>query len=112
MNQFTIPQLVLIMKTFYQNRESYAVTVRRLRAILGRNKAQYESIVRRLMRKFNETGSTVNIISPGCHLSGRYEPNIVVVRDSVAVRPMKPVASSPFPRTGHRMFFSMENSPV
>ena len=55
MEQFTIAQRLLIVKTFYQNEESYAASVRRLRAILGRSEELNESTVRRLMRKFNET---------------------------------------------------------
>ena len=84
-------QHVLIVKTFYQNRESYAATVRQLRAIPWHNEAPNESTVGRLMRKFNETGSTVNIRSPGCRRSGQSDQNIAVVRDSVAVSPMKSV---------------------
>ena len=50
MGQFTIAKRVLIVKTFYQNGESYAATVRSLRAILGRNEAPNESTDHRLMR--------------------------------------------------------------
>ena len=63
-------------------------TVRRLRAILGRSETPNESTVRRLMKKFFETGSTVNLKSPGRRRSGRTEQNIEVIRDSVAVSPM------------------------
>ncbi|KAJ4441248.1 hypothetical protein ANN_11099 [Periplaneta americana] len=73
MEQFTCAQRVLIVKTFYQNGESYAATVRRLRAILGRNEAPNESTVPRLMKKFFETGSTENLKSPGRRRSGRSE---------------------------------------
>lgn len=52
-------QSVLIVKTFYQNRESVTQTVRTYRAILGggRNEAPNESTVRRLMMKLKTTGS-------------------------------------------------------
>ena len=89
MVQFTIAQRLIIVKTFYRNGESYAATVSRLRATLGPNEAPNESTVRRLMRKFNETGSTVNIKSPGRHRSGQSEQNVAMVRDSVAVSAMK-----------------------
>ena len=82
---------VLIVKTFYHNGESYAATVRPLCAILGHNEAPNELAVCRLMRKFNETGSTVNIRSPGCRHSGQSEKKIVVVHDNVAVGRMKSV---------------------
>ena len=80
---------MLIVKTFYQNGESCVATVGRLRAILWRNKEPNESTVIRLMRKFNETGSAVNIRSRGRRHSGRSEQIIAVVRDSVVVSPMK-----------------------
>ncbi|KAJ4427069.1 hypothetical protein ANN_26868 [Periplaneta americana] len=79
------------MKTFHQNGESYAATVRRLSAILGHNEAPNESTVRRIMKKFFETGSTVNLKSPGRRRSGRSEQNIAVARDSVAVSSMKSI---------------------
>ena len=91
MEKFTCAQRVLIVKTFYQSGESYAATVRRLRGILGRNEAPTESTVRRLMTKFFETGSTADVKSPGRPRSRRTEQNIALVRDSVAVSPMKSV---------------------
>ena len=42
MEQLTIAQRVLIVKTFYQNRERYAAIVRRLRTILECNEAPNE----------------------------------------------------------------------
>ncbi|KAJ4439641.1 hypothetical protein ANN_07769 [Periplaneta americana] len=55
----------------------------------GRNEALTESTVRRLMKKFNETGSTVNIKSSEHPCSGWFVKKIVVVHDSVNVGPMK-----------------------
>ncbi|KAJ4425428.1 hypothetical protein ANN_28043 [Periplaneta americana] len=107
MEQFTCAQRVLIVKTFYQNGERDAATVRLLHAILGRIEAPNESTVRRLIKKFFETGSTVNLKSPGRRRSGRSEQNIAVVRDSVAVSPMKSIY-----RRSQQLGFSMENSLV
>ncbi|KAG8272425.1 hypothetical protein J6590_040583 [Homalodisca vitripennis] len=61
-----------------QSGESYAATVRRLRGILGRNEAPYESTVRRLVKKFQETGSTVDLKSSGLRRCARTEQNIEV----------------------------------
>lgn len=91
MEKFTCAQRVLIVKTFYQSGESCAATVRRLRGTLGRNEAPNESTVRRLMKKFEETGSVVDLKSPGRRRSARTEQNIEVVRDSVAVSPAKSI---------------------
>lgn len=91
MEKFTCAQRVLIVKTFYQNGESYAATVRKLRNVLGRNEAPNESTVRRLMKKFFETGSTVDLKSPGRRRSGRTDQNIALVCDSVAVSPVKSI---------------------
>lgn len=91
MERFSTEQRVLIVKTFYQNGESFAATVRRLRAILGRNHAPNESTVRRLMKKINERGSTANIKNSGRPRSGRSVENIALVRESVNGSPQKSV---------------------
>ncbi|PSN35052.1 hypothetical protein C0J52_24066 [Blattella germanica] len=49
----------------------YAETVRRLRAIFGRENVPNVSTVHRLEKKFDDTGSTVNIKSPGRPGSGQ-----------------------------------------
>ena len=54
MQQFSTAQRVL---TFYKNGECATQAVRKLRTIFGRNEAPRESIVRRLMTKFETTGS-------------------------------------------------------
>lgn len=89
MEQFTIEERVLIVKTHYKNGECYAETVRRLRAILGRNRAPTASTVLRLIKKFESTGSVGTVKSPGRNRIVRTEQNIAVVQDSVAVSPQK-----------------------
>ncbi|KAE9543791.1 hypothetical protein AGLY_002021 [Aphis glycines] len=76
-------QRVLIVKTHYQNGEHYAVTVRKLRTILGHHNAPNESTVRRLIKKFEESGSTQDKKISGRPRSGRSEANVTVVHDSV-----------------------------
>ncbi|KAL4098417.1 hypothetical protein QTP88_023036 [Uroleucon formosanum] len=82
-------QRVLIVKTHYQNGEHYAVTVRKLRTILGYHNAPNESTVRRLIKKFEESGSTQDKKISGRPRSGRSEANVTVVHDSVTVSPRK-----------------------
>lgn len=61
MVRLTTEQRVLVVKTFYSHGESYAETVRNLRRIMGRKEAPNESTVRRLIAKFNETGSVKDV---------------------------------------------------
>jgi hypothetical protein len=91
MEQFTTEQRVLIVKTFYQNGESATQTVRTLRTNLGRNEAPNESTVRRLMTKFQTTGSVATAKPPGRNRSRRTEQQIAVVRDSVTLSPGKSI---------------------
>lgn len=52
MQHYSNEQRLIIVKTHYKSGESFAETVRRLRAIFGRNNAPNESTVRRLINKF------------------------------------------------------------
>ena len=45
MERYTNEQRILIVKLFYQNGESFAATVRKLRSIWGYNNAPKESTV-------------------------------------------------------------------
>lgn len=89
MERYRKEQRVLIVKTHYQNGEHYAVTVRKLRTILGYHNAPNESTVRRLIKKFEESGSTQDKKISGRPRSGRSEANVTVVHDSVTVSPRK-----------------------
>lgn len=57
MEQFMIKQRVQILKTYYQNYESGAETLRRLLTVFERNEAPNKSIVLRLIKKFETTVS-------------------------------------------------------
>lgn len=89
MERYTKEQRILIVKTHYKNGESVATTVRKLRTILGHHHAPNESTVRRLIKKFEESGSVADNKSPGRPRSGRSEANVALVRDSVTVSPKK-----------------------
>lgn len=65
MERYTIRQRVLFIKTHYKHGEYDAVTVRKLRTILGYREAPTATTITRLVSKFEETGSTANIKSPG-----------------------------------------------
>lgn len=89
MERYTTEQRVLIIKTHYKNGEHFAATVRQLRTILGHRNAPNESTVRRLVTKFEASGSVENRKSPGRPRSGRSEANVALVRDSVNLSPQK-----------------------
>ena len=60
MERYTKERCVIIVKTHYKYEESYAETIRKLRGIFGRRNAPYQSTVKRLINKFQETGSIMD----------------------------------------------------
>ena len=52
MEKYSNEHCFIIVKTHYQNSESFAKTVSQLRQVFGRNNAPNESTVRRLITKF------------------------------------------------------------
>lgn len=87
MERYTNEQRILIVKLFYQNGESFAATVRKLRSIWGHNNAPKESTVKRLMDKFAETGSVSDVKTTTRLRPGRSTENVAAVRDDVAQTP-------------------------
>ena len=73
MERFSTAQLVVVVKTFCQNEEYATQAVRKCRTIFGRNEAPCESAVRRLVTKFETTGSVLTVKSPGRKRSHRTE---------------------------------------
>ena len=65
MERYANDQHVQNLKVHYKYDECYAETFRRLRAIFGRGNAPNVSTVHRPVKKFEATGSTANIKSPG-----------------------------------------------
>jgi len=51
---------VVIVKNHKKYGESYAETVRKLRGIFGRQNAPLQSTVKRMIKKFGETGSIMD----------------------------------------------------
>jgi len=56
MERYTIEQRVLFIKTHYKHGECAAVTVRKLRTILGYREAPTATTITNLVSKFEETG--------------------------------------------------------
>jgi transposase len=91
MERYTKVQRLVMVKTHYKHGECYAETVRKLPGIFGRQNAPNQSTVQRLVKKFEETGSIVDIKSPGRARARRSLENIAVVRQSVDVSPGKSI---------------------
>ena len=91
MERYTKEQRLVMVKTHFKYGECYAETVRKLRKIFGRQNAPNQSTVQRLIKKFEETGSIVDIKSPGRARARRSLENIAAVRQSVDVSPGKSI---------------------
>jgi len=84
MERFTKEQRVIIVKTHYNHGESFAKTVRKVRGIFGRRNAPYQSTVKRMIKKFEETGSIMDSKLPIPHRTGWSLDSIAAVSESVA----------------------------
>lgn len=87
MERYTIEQRVLIVKHYYQNGESLIATIRKVRPIFGRNNVPNSSTVKRIIEKFENTGSVSDVKHTTRARRGRSEQNITAVRESVAESP-------------------------
>jgi len=84
MERYIKEQRVIIVKAHHKHEESYAETVRKIRGIFGRRNAPYQSTVKRMIKKFEETGSITGSKLPVRHRTGRPLDNISAVSESVA----------------------------
>ena len=87
MDKYTIEQRVQIIKTYYQNNESVQKTFRALREFYGRNNRPVGSTTRRLVNKFESSGTVTDTIVPVRQRNARSEPNIAAVNESVRENP-------------------------
>ena len=83
MDKYTIEQRVQIIKIYYQNNESVRKTFRALREFYGRNNRPAESTIRRLVNKFQSSGTVTDTIVTVRQRNARSETNIVAVNESV-----------------------------
>ena len=87
MDKYTIEQRVQIIKIYYQNNESVRKTFRALREFYGRNNRPAESTIRRLVNKFQSSGTVTDTIVPVRRRNARSEANIAAVNESVHENP-------------------------
>lgn len=91
MEHYTIQQRVEIIKIYYQNQCSVRETFRKLRTIYGVHDRPAESTIRRLINKFETTGSIADQTTPVRQRTARSIENIVAVRDSVRENPRQSI---------------------
>lgn len=87
MERYTLEQRVLMVKHYYQNGESLIATIRKVRPIFGRNNVPSPCTVKRLMEKFERTGSVSDVKHTTRARTARSEENVAAVRESVAENP-------------------------
>ena len=83
MDKYTIEQRVQIIKIYYQNNESVRKAFRALREFYGRNNRPAESTIRRLVNKFQSSGTVTDTIVPVRQRNARSKANIAAVNGSV-----------------------------
>lgn len=91
MERYTIEQRVQIVKFYYQNQCSVRQTFRALRPVYGVHDRPTESTIRRLMQKFEESGSVKDRPTPVRQRRVRSAENIAAVRESVHENPRQSI---------------------
>ena len=87
MNKYKIEQRVQIIKIYDQNNESVRKMFRALREFYGRNNRPAESTIRRLVNKFQSSGTLTDMIVPVRERNARSKANIAAVNESVHENP-------------------------
>ena len=87
MNRFSIAQRVNFVKLCYKNGDSPARVYRALRSDFGRHGRPTEYTIGNVERKFEETGSVADIVTPVHHRNVRSAENIAAVAASVEDEP-------------------------
>ena len=87
MDKYTIEQSVQIIKIYYQNNESVRKTFRALGEFYGRNNRPAESTIRRLVSKFQSSGTVTDMIVPVRQRNACSEANIAAANESVPENP-------------------------
>ncbi|XP_022163933.1 uncharacterized protein LOC111029282 [Myzus persicae] len=92
MNGYSVEQRVRIVKFYYQNQCFVRVTFRALRDFYPRHNRSAESTIRRLVAKFESTGSINHQPTPIRRRNARSTENIAAVCDSVRGNPRQSIS--------------------
>ncbi|KAK0166333.1 hypothetical protein PV328_004759 [Microctonus aethiopoides] len=87
MERYSKEQRVFIVEQYFKNNEGLAATVRNFRTKYGRDSNLNSSTVKRLIKKFRETGSISDLKHSGRPSTSRSAQNIDAVRESLAESP-------------------------
>lgn len=87
MERYTVQQRVNIIKLYFENDKSLVATIRKVRAVFGGNNVPNPSTVKRLVEKFEATGSVLDVNHPTRCRRVRSEQNVSRIRDGVADNP-------------------------
>lgn len=87
MERYSVQQRVNIIKLYFENNKSLVATIRKVRAVFGGNNVPNPSTVKRIVEKFETTGSVIDVKHSTRYRRGRSVQNVSRVRDSVAVNP-------------------------
>lgn len=87
MERYTVEQRVFIVKTYYQNSESFSATLRKYRTKFGQRNAPNINTIRNTIQKFEATGSIVDVKTPTRVRTERSAENIASVSRSVEESP-------------------------
>lgn len=92
MNGNIVEERVRIIKFYHQNRCSVRGTIRALRDFYPTHNCPAESTIRRLVAKFESTGSINNQPTSIRHINARSIENIAAMRDSVWENPKQSIS--------------------
>lgn len=87
METYTVQQRIQIIQLFYENGRSNKNVFRKLRDFYDRHNRPNESTILRIVKKFEETGSVMDVKTPIRHRPSRSQENIDAVRESVEADP-------------------------
>lgn len=96
MDSYSIQQHVQMIKLFYQNECSVRATHRALRPFYGRHNRPTERTIRRVVDKFESTGSVNDRSTPVRQRNARSAENIAAVRESVQENPRQSISISSY----------------
>lgn len=91
MERYTLEQRVYIVKTYFQNGSSVRATFRRIREYFGVRNRPSEVTIRKIVRRFETTGSVKDIETKVRERPARSVENIQAVRESVTENPQMSV---------------------
>ncbi|KZC11641.1 hypothetical protein WN55_02923 [Dufourea novaeangliae] len=82
MDRYSTQQRILIVKHYLKNDKSLTVTIRKLRPIFGRQNVPSASIVKRIIEKFEKTGSIIDVKPSTRVRPSRSTENVTAVRQN------------------------------